>query len=192
MYSLGLFSMHCSINKYRSLPSLLLCDLFLIWYLNKAWWLPYTLLSIQSDFLFLTGAYYWPSVMPSAGMENEHRQQADSLGDLYRALERASLSPVNEQRPSSHLEYKRSFIRRSNDPLLNEKLHRLRILQHTFKVVSKPLIVVSVCLGWWDLSFLVELYNMLFAILALLQYNFIIYSCLRVTFRVQDFYQYYI
>ncbi|XP_072517730.1 connector enhancer of kinase suppressor of ras 2 isoform X2 [Salminus brasiliensis] len=70
-----------------------------------------------------------------SGMEREHRQQADSLGDLYRALERASLSPVNEHRSSSRLEYKRSFVRRCNDPLLNEKLHRLRILQNTFKDV---------------------------------------------------------
>ncbi|XP_051733245.1 connector enhancer of kinase suppressor of ras 2 isoform X1 [Ctenopharyngodon idella] len=67
------------------------------------------------------------------GPERERRHQADSLVDLYRALERTSLSPVNEHRSSSRLEYKRSFIRRCNDPLLNEKLHRLRILQNSFK-----------------------------------------------------------
>ncbi|XP_016428609.1 connector enhancer of kinase suppressor of ras 2-like isoform X1 [Sinocyclocheilus rhinocerous] len=67
------------------------------------------------------------------GPEWERRHQADSLGDLYRALERTSLSPVNEHRSSSRLEYKRSFVRRCNDPLLNEKLHRLRILQNSFK-----------------------------------------------------------
>ncbi|XP_076836390.1 connector enhancer of kinase suppressor of ras 2 isoform X2 [Brachyhypopomus gauderio] len=71
----------------------------------------------------------------AAGMERERRQQADSLGDLCRALERASLSPVNEHLPPTRLEYKRSFVRRCNDPLLNEKLHRLRILQNTFKDV---------------------------------------------------------
>ncbi|KAK3555636.1 hypothetical protein QTP86_025636, partial [Hemibagrus guttatus] len=73
------------------------------------------------------------SVVSSAGMERERRHQTDSLCDLYRALERASLSPVNEQMPPTRLEYKRSFVRRGNDPLLNEKLHRLRILQNTFK-----------------------------------------------------------
>uniref|UniRef100_A0A8C1VMK1 Connector enhancer of kinase suppressor of Ras 2b n=1 Tax=Cyprinus carpio TaxID=7962 RepID=A0A8C1VMK1_CYPCA len=66
--------------------------------------------------------------------ERERRHQADSLVDLYRALERTNLSPVNEHRSSSRLEYKRSFVRRCNDPLLNEKLHRLRILQNSFKV----------------------------------------------------------
>uniref|UniRef100_A0A9J8D008 Connector enhancer of kinase suppressor of Ras 2b n=1 Tax=Cyprinus carpio carpio TaxID=630221 RepID=A0A9J8D008_CYPCA len=74
------------------------------------------------------------SSLPSVGPERERRHQADSLGDLYRALERTNLSPVNEHRSSSRLEYKRSFVRRCNDPLLNEKLHRLRILQNSFKV----------------------------------------------------------
>lgn len=69
-------------------------------------------------------------------MERERRHQADSLCDLYRALERASLSPVNEHMPTNRLEYKRSFVRRGNDPLLNEKLHRLRVLQNTFKVMQ--------------------------------------------------------
>ncbi|XP_055036216.2 connector enhancer of kinase suppressor of ras 2 isoform X2 [Misgurnus anguillicaudatus] len=67
------------------------------------------------------------------GSERQRRHQADSLVDLYRALERTSLSPVNEHMSASRLEYKRSFVRRCNDPLLNEKLHRLRILQNSFK-----------------------------------------------------------
>ncbi|XP_063062417.1 connector enhancer of kinase suppressor of ras 2 [Engraulis encrasicolus] len=66
------------------------------------------------------------------GEQLEHRH-ADSLGDLYRALERASLSPLGDPRLSSRLDYKRSFVRRCNDPLLNEKLHRLRILQSSLK-----------------------------------------------------------
>uniref|UniRef100_A0A8C7W1U5 Connector enhancer of kinase suppressor of Ras 2b n=1 Tax=Oncorhynchus mykiss TaxID=8022 RepID=A0A8C7W1U5_ONCMY len=67
------------------------------------------------------------------GCEREGRPQADSLGDLYRALERANLSSIGDHRPSSRLEYKRSFVRRVNDPLLSEKLHRLRILQSALK-----------------------------------------------------------
>ncbi|XP_029547215.1 connector enhancer of kinase suppressor of ras 2-like isoform X7 [Salmo trutta] len=69
------------------------------------------------------------------GCEREGRPQADSLGDLYRALERANLSSIGDHRPSSRLEYKRSFVRRVNDPLLSEKLHRLRILQSALKNV---------------------------------------------------------
>uniref|UniRef100_A0A4W5LSD0 Connector enhancer of kinase suppressor of Ras 2 n=1 Tax=Hucho hucho TaxID=62062 RepID=A0A4W5LSD0_9TELE len=68
--------------------------------------------------------------------EREGRPQADSLGDLYRALERANLSSIGDHRPSSRLEYKRSFVRRVNDPLLSEKLHRLRILQSTMDTAA--------------------------------------------------------
>uniref|UniRef100_A0AAY4A9Z9 Connector enhancer of kinase suppressor of Ras 2b n=1 Tax=Denticeps clupeoides TaxID=299321 RepID=A0AAY4A9Z9_9TELE len=74
---------------------------------------------------------------PMKRLERERRQQADSLGDLYRALERASLAPLGEHRPPTRLEYKRSFIRRPNDPLLNEKLHRLRRLHSSLKVAFR-------------------------------------------------------
>lgn len=60
--------------------------------------------------------------------------QADSLGDLYRALEQTSLASSADHRSTSRLEYKRSFVRRVNDPLLNDKLHRLRILNSSLKV----------------------------------------------------------
>lgn len=82
---------------------------------------------------------------PSGGEhEREHERQChtDSLGDLYRALERARVSPLGEPRLSTRLEYKHSFVRRCNDPLLNDKVHRLRILQSTLKVPAW----VSVCL----------------------------------------------
>ncbi|XP_061105093.1 connector enhancer of kinase suppressor of ras 2-like isoform X1 [Conger conger] len=65
--------------------------------------------------------------------EQEDRQHADSLQDLYRALERANLSPMGERRLSTKLEYKRSFVRRCNNQQLNDKLHRLQILQSSLK-----------------------------------------------------------
>ncbi|KAK3541665.1 hypothetical protein QTP86_034730 [Hemibagrus guttatus] len=65
--------------------------------------------------------------------DHERQRHADSLGDLYRALERASVSPLGEPHLSTRLEYKHSFVRRCNDPLLNDKVHRLRILQSTLK-----------------------------------------------------------
>lgn len=68
------------------------------------------------------------------GPSRECRMQADSLGDLYRALEQTSLASSADHRSASRLEYKRSFVRRVNDPLLNDKLHRLRILHSSLKV----------------------------------------------------------
>lgn len=68
------------------------------------------------------------------GPSRDCRMQADSLGDLYRALEQTSLASSADHRSASRLEYKRSFVRRVNDPLLNDKLHRLRILHSSLKV----------------------------------------------------------
>lgn len=69
------------------------------------------------------------------GRPRESRLQSDSLGDLYRALEQSGLSTSADHRSSSRLEYKRSFVRRVNDPLLNDKLHRLRVLHSALKNV---------------------------------------------------------
>lgn len=75
-----------------------------------------------------------PTPVPLSGSEQDGGQRADSLRDLYLALERASLSPLGQLRPSTRLEYRRSFLQRSSDPQLNDKLHRLRVLQSTLKV----------------------------------------------------------
>uniref|UniRef100_H3D2J6 Connector enhancer of kinase suppressor of Ras 2 n=1 Tax=Tetraodon nigroviridis TaxID=99883 RepID=H3D2J6_TETNG len=75
--------------------------------------------------------------LQSAGKKTQNSYQtrldADSLGDLYRALEQTSLASSADHRSTSRLEYKRSFVRRVNDPLLNDKLHRLRILNSSLK-----------------------------------------------------------
>ncbi|XP_068572386.1 connector enhancer of kinase suppressor of ras 2-like isoform X5 [Cebidichthys violaceus] len=70
-----------------------------------------------------------------SGHGRDCRMQSDSLGDLYRALEQSSLSTSADHRSANRLEYKRSFVRRVNDPLLNDKLHRLRILNSSLKNV---------------------------------------------------------
>ncbi|XP_018417937.1 PREDICTED: connector enhancer of kinase suppressor of ras 2 isoform X4 [Nanorana parkeri] len=68
---------------------------------------------------------------------------ADSLQDLYRALEQASLSPLGEQRLSTKMEYKKSFIKRCSDPVVNEKLHRLRILKSTLKAKEGEVAIID-------------------------------------------------
>ncbi|KAM9788582.1 connector enhancer of kinase suppressor of ras 2-like [Neosynchiropus ocellatus] len=80
--------------------------------------------------------HYQPDRTRERGHGRDFRMQADSLGDLYRALEQTSLSTSADHRSASRLEYKRSFVRRVNDPLLNDKLHRLRILQSSLKNIS--------------------------------------------------------
>lgn len=86
------------------------------------------------------------------GPSRDCRIQADSLGDLYRALEQTSLASSADHRSASRLEYKRSFVRRVNDPLLNDKLHRLRILHSSLKVPRHvPSLPSYACFFAWSL-----------------------------------------
>uniref|UniRef100_A0A8B9P2U7 Connector enhancer of kinase suppressor of Ras 2 n=1 Tax=Apteryx owenii TaxID=8824 RepID=A0A8B9P2U7_APTOW len=84
--------------------------------------------------------------------ETIHEKTADSLQDLYRALEQASLSPLGEQRISTKLEYKKSFIKRCSDPVVNEKLHQLRILKSTLKAREGEVAIIDKVLDNPDLT----------------------------------------
>ncbi|XP_018417935.1 PREDICTED: connector enhancer of kinase suppressor of ras 2 isoform X2 [Nanorana parkeri] len=86
-----------------------------------------------------------PSEEPEKPYEAKtvNEKPADSLQDLYRALEQASLSPLGEQRLSTKMEYKKSFIKRCSDPVVNEKLHRLRILKSTLKAKEGEVAIID-------------------------------------------------
>uniref|UniRef100_A0A663MB67 Connector enhancer of kinase suppressor of Ras 2 n=1 Tax=Athene cunicularia TaxID=194338 RepID=A0A663MB67_ATHCN len=76
-------------------------------------------------------------------IETIEEKTADSLQDLYKALEQASLSPLGEHRISTKLEYKKTFIKRCNDPVVNEKLHQLRILKSTLKAREGEVAIID-------------------------------------------------
>ncbi|KAI1902718.1 hypothetical protein AGOR_G00018900 [Albula goreensis] len=74
---------------------------------------------------------------------HEDREMTDGLQELYRSLEQASLSAFGEQRPSTKQEFRRSFVKRCNDPVVNDKLHRIRALRSTLKAKEGDLAIVS-------------------------------------------------
>ncbi|KAM6097443.1 connector enhancer of kinase suppressor of ras 2 isoform 6-T6 [Chlamydotis macqueenii] len=76
-------------------------------------------------------------------IETIEEKTADSLQDLYRALEQANLSPLGEYRISTKLEYKKTFIKRCSDPVVNEKLHQLRILKSTLKAREGEVAIID-------------------------------------------------
>ncbi|XP_004934723.2 connector enhancer of kinase suppressor of ras 2 isoform X4 [Gallus gallus] len=76
-------------------------------------------------------------------IETTEEIAADSLQDLYRALEQASLSPLGDRRISTKLEYRKSFIKRCSDPVVNEKLHQLRILKSTLKAREGEVAIID-------------------------------------------------
>lgn len=75
--------------------------------------------------------------------KNENRSSTDGLEELYKTLEQASLSAFGEQRLSTKQEFRRSFIKRCNDPIINDKLHRIRALKSTLKAKEGDLSVIN-------------------------------------------------
>ncbi|XP_034971371.1 connector enhancer of kinase suppressor of ras 2 isoform X2 [Zootoca vivipara] len=84
--------------------------------------------------------------------ETIEEKPADSLQDLYRSLELASLSPLGDQQISTKMEYKRFFIKRCSDPVVNEKLHQLRILKSTLKAREEEVAIIDKILDNPDLT----------------------------------------
>ncbi|NXO00115.1 CNKR2 kinase, partial [Rhinopomastus cyanomelas] len=70
-------------------------------------------------------------------------ENTDGLQELYKSLEQASLSAFGEQRPSTKQEFRKSFVKRCNDPVINEKLHHIRVLKSTLKAKEGDLSVIN-------------------------------------------------
>lgn len=66
--------------------------------------------------------------------EGRDPETLDGLEQLYRALEQANVTALGDPRPSSRQELRRGFTHRARDPLLNDRLHRVRALRSTLKV----------------------------------------------------------
>ncbi|XP_071425555.1 connector enhancer of kinase suppressor of ras 2-like [Pithys albifrons albifrons] len=73
----------------------------------------------------------------------EVEEITDGLQELYKTLEEASLSAFGEQRPSTKQEFRKSFVKRCNDPVINEKLHHIRVLKSTLKAKEGDLTVIN-------------------------------------------------
>ncbi|XP_008105517.1 connector enhancer of kinase suppressor of ras 2 isoform X3 [Anolis carolinensis] len=84
--------------------------------------------------------------------ETLEEKPADSLQDLYRSLELASLTPLGDLQISTKMEYKKFFIKRCSDPVVNEKLHQLRILKSTLKAREEEVAIIDKVLDNPDLT----------------------------------------
>ncbi|XP_067845655.1 connector enhancer of kinase suppressor of ras 3-like [Heptranchias perlo] len=73
----------------------------------------------------------------------EQPQNSDEMEQLYKSLEQASLSPIGERRPSSRKDYRKSFIKRSKNPVVNERLHKFRALNSTLKSKEADLAIIN-------------------------------------------------
>lgn len=66
--------------------------------------------------------------------EAREPEPLDGLEQLYRALEQANVTALGDPKPCSRQEFRRCFTQRVRDPLLNDRLHRVRALRSTLKV----------------------------------------------------------
>ncbi|KAI4886916.1 hypothetical protein NFI96_030430 [Prochilodus magdalenae] len=70
-------------------------------------------------------------------------RDVDGLEQLYHALEQANLSAMGDVRPTTKQEFRRSFLKRCNDPIVNDKLHHVRILNSTLKAKEDELAIIN-------------------------------------------------
>ncbi|XP_059919773.1 LOW QUALITY PROTEIN: connector enhancer of kinase suppressor of ras 2 [Gadus macrocephalus] len=70
----------------------------------------------------------------------------DGLEQLYRALEQANVTAMGDPRPCSRQELRRCFAQRTRDPLLNDRLHRVRALRSTLKAKESEMAVICALL----------------------------------------------
>ncbi|XP_038604401.1 connector enhancer of kinase suppressor of ras 2-like isoform X2 [Tachyglossus aculeatus] len=80
---------------------------------------------------------------PEASSQESRESSPDGLRELYQSLEQASVSAFGEQRPSTRQEFRSSFVKRCNDPVVNEKLHRIRVLKSTLKAKEGDLTIIN-------------------------------------------------
>lgn len=58
----------------------------------------------------------------------------DEMGKMLNNIKEGGVSLMGQEQPFTHDHFRRSFIRRNKNPVINEKAHTLRALQSTLKV----------------------------------------------------------
>lgn len=58
----------------------------------------------------------------------------DEMGMMINNIKEGGVSLIGHEQPFTHDHFRKSFIRRNKNPIINEKAHTLRALQSTLKV----------------------------------------------------------
>ncbi|XP_028909450.1 interactor protein for cytohesin exchange factors 1 isoform X1 [Ornithorhynchus anatinus] len=73
----------------------------------------------------------------------QNKGSDDEMEKMYKSIEQASLSPIGDRRPSTKNELRKSFVKRSKNPSINEKLHKIRTLTSTLKCKEHDLAMIN-------------------------------------------------
>ncbi|XP_076604163.1 connector enhancer of kinase suppressor of ras 1 [Chaetodon auriga] len=76
----------------------------------------------------------------------------DEMGMMLNNIKEGGVSLIGHEQPFTHDHFRKSFIRRNKNPIINEKAHTLRALQSTLKAKEAELLQINKLLEDSDLT----------------------------------------
>ncbi|XP_035988626.1 connector enhancer of kinase suppressor of ras 1-like, partial [Fundulus heteroclitus] len=76
----------------------------------------------------------------------------DEMGQMFNNLKEGGVSLIGHEQPFTQDHFRRSFIRRNKNPVINEKVHTLRALQSTLKAKEAELLQINKVLNDSELT----------------------------------------
>ncbi|KAK5606697.1 hypothetical protein CRENBAI_016961 [Crenichthys baileyi] len=65
------------------------------------------------------------------------------MGMMFNNLKEGGVSLIGHEQPFTHDHFRKSFIRRNKNPIINDKVHTLRALQSTLKAKEAELLQIN-------------------------------------------------
>ncbi|CAL8289666.1 unnamed protein product [Gadus morhua 'NCC'] len=78
--------------------------------------------------------------------------QDDEMGVMIKGLKEGGVSMTGQDQPFTQDQFRRSFIKRNKNPVINEKVHTLRALHSTLKAKEAELLLINKILDDSDLT----------------------------------------
>lgn len=66
------------------------------------------------------------------------------MSTMLNSIKEGGVSLIGHEQPFTHDHFRKSFIRRNKNPVINEKIHTLRALQSTLKVSSDDIVEMQI------------------------------------------------
>ncbi|KAM4723305.1 connector enhancer of kinase suppressor of ras 1 isoform 3-T3 [Anableps anableps] len=81
--------------------------------------------------------------LPTPSTEGSKGGTVDEMGMIYNNLKEGGVSLIGQEQPFTQDHFRKSFIRRNKNPVINEKVHTLRALQSTLKAKEAELLQIN-------------------------------------------------
>ncbi|XP_060919709.1 connector enhancer of kinase suppressor of ras 1 isoform X2 [Labrus mixtus] len=84
-----------------------------------------------------------PLSSPSTGGSKGTGGPVDEMGMMLNNIKEGGVTLIGSEQPFTHDHFRKSFIRRNKNPVINEKAHTLRALQSTLKAKEAELLQIN-------------------------------------------------